>query len=86
MGDSSLMTMLSVVPLLIIAIAIAAAGIAWLSGRRAIRTVVGILLVVAGVASLLVPIGVLISMAGGALIALVGVVLLIAEYGPRRAG
>jgi hypothetical protein len=86
MGDSSLMTILSVVPLLIIAVAIAAAGIAWLSGRRAVRTVVGILLVVVGIASLFVPMGVLFSMAGGASIALVGVVLLIAEYGPRRAG
>ena len=86
MGDSSLMTILSVVPLLVIAVAIAAAGIAWLSGRRAVRTVVGILLVVVGMASLLVPIGMAFSMAGGALIVLLGVVLLIAEYGPRRAG
>jgi hypothetical protein len=86
MGDSSLMTMLSVVPLLIIAVAIAAAGIAWLSGRRAVRTVVGILLVVVGISGLFVPIVMAFSMAGGALIALVGVVLLIAEYGPRRAG
>jgi len=86
MGDSSLMTILSVVPLLVIAVAIATAGIAWLSGRRAVRTVVGILLMVVGMGSLLVPIGMAFSMAGGALIALMGVVLLIAEYGPRRAG
>ena len=51
MGDSSLITILSVVPLLAIGAAIAAAGIAWLSGRRAIRPTVAILLVVAGIAS-----------------------------------
>jgi hypothetical protein len=83
-GDSSLITILSVVPLLIIGTAIAAAGIAWLSGRRAIRTAVAIVLVAVGVASLFSPIGILLSMAGGALIALVGVVLLVAEYIPRR--
>jgi hypothetical protein len=86
MGDSSLMTILSVVPLLVIVMAMAAAVIAWLSGRRAVRTAIAILLIAVGIASLFSPIGLLLSMAGGALIALLGVVLLIAEYGPRRAG
>jgi hypothetical protein len=86
MGDSSLMTILSVVPLLIIVMAIAAAVIAWRSGRRAVRTAIAILLIVVGIASVLPPVGMLFSMAGGVLIALVGVALLIAEYGGKRAG
>ena len=85
MGDSSLMGILSVVPLLITVMAMAAAVIAWLSGWRAVRTAVAILLIVVGIASLLSPIGLLLSMAGGALIALPGVALLIAEYFPMSA-
>jgi cyanate permease len=53
MVDSSLMGILSVVPLLIIVMAMAAAVIAWLSGRRAVRTAVAILLIVVGITSLL---------------------------------
>jgi hypothetical protein len=85
MGDSSLMTILSVVPLLTIVMAMAAAAVAWRFGRRAVRTAVAILLIVVGVASLLSPIGMLFSLAGGALIALPGVVLLVAEYRPKSA-
>ena len=86
MGDSSLITVLSVVPLITIGMAIAAAGIAWLSGRRAIRSTVAILLVVVGIASLVLPFGMFLSIAGSALIVLLGIVLLIAEYFPRREG
>ena len=86
MGDSSLITILSVVPLLMIGMAIAAAGIAWLSGRRAIRTAIAILLVVVGIASLVLPFGMFLSITGSALIALLGVVLLVAEYARKSAG
>jgi len=82
MGDSSLVTWLSAVPLLITIVSTVAAVIAWRSGRRAVRTGVAILLIVIGVAIILFPVGVLSSLAGGTLIVLLGVALLIAEYRP----
>ena len=85
MGDSPFITLLSVVPLLIIVTLIAAAVIAWRSKRRAVRTTVGILLIVVGTACVLSTVGMLFSMAGGALIGVLGVVLLIAEYGSKSA-
>ncbi len=86
MGDSSLTTILSVVPLLIIVVAIAGAVLAWRSGRRAVRTAVAILLIASGMASLLSPvIGLLLSVGGSSLIALLGVALLIAAYARKSA-
>ena len=82
MGDSSLMIWLSVVPLLITIGAAVAGAFAWRSGRRAVRTVVAILLLVVGAATVLYPIGMLSSLAGGTVIVLLGVALLIAEYRP----
>ena len=85
MGDSSLMTWLSAVPLLILLVSSVAVVIAWRSGRRAVRTGVAILLIVAGVAIILFPVGVLFSLAGGTVIVLLGVALLIVEYRPGGA-
>jgi len=85
MGDSSVFTLLSVVPLLLIATGTTAAVLAWRSRRRAIRTVVAILLMVVGVACVLSTIGQLFSMAAGPLISVLGLVLLLAEYGPKSA-
>ena len=82
MGDSSLMTWLSVVPLLVAIGAAVAAAIAWRYGRRAVRTGVAVLLILVGVAIILLPVGLLSSLAGGTVIVLLGVALLIAEYRP----
>jgi hypothetical protein len=85
MGDSSLMTWLSVVPLPITIVSAVAAFIAWRSGRRAVRTGVAILLIAVGAAIVFFPVGVLFSLAGGTVIVLLGVALLIAEYRPGSA-
>lgn len=85
MGDSSLITLLSVVPLLIIVTSIAVAVISWRSRQRAVRTIVAILLMVVGAACILPTVGKLFSIAAGALIGVLGVILLIAEYGPKSA-
>ena len=85
MGDSSLTTWLSAVPLLITLISAVAAAIAWRSGRRPVRTGAAILLIVVGAAIVLFPIGVLSSLAGGTVIVLLGVALLIVEYRPGSA-
>jgi len=82
MGDSSLVTWLSVVPLLITIVSAVAAVIAWRSGRRVVRTGVAILLIVVGAALILFPVGMLSSLAGGTVIVLLGVALLILEYRP----
>lgn len=55
MGDSSLVTWLSVVPFLITIVSAVAAVIAWRSGRRAVRTGVAVLLIVVGAAIVLFP-------------------------------
>lgn len=85
MGDSSLMTWLSIVPLLIALVAAVVAVIAWRYGRRAVRTVVAILLILVGAAIILFPVGLLSSLAGGTVIVLFGVALLIVEYRPGSA-
>lgn len=82
MGDSSLMTWLSVVPLLVAIGAAVAAALAWRYGRRAVRTGVAILLILVGVAIILLPACQLSSLAGGTVIVLLGVAVLIAEYRP----
>ena len=82
MGDSSLTTWLSVVPLLVTIVSAVAAVVAWRYGRRAVRAVVAILLILVGVAIILFPVSLLSSMAGGTVIVLLGVALLIAEYRP----
>ena len=85
MGDSSLVTWLSLVPLLVTIVAAVAAVIVWRYGRRAVRAVVAILLILVGIAIILFPIGMLSSLAGGTVIVLLGVALLIAEYRPGGA-
>ena len=82
MGDSSLTTWLSAVPLLIAIVAAVVGAVAWRYGRRAIRTVVALLLIGVGAATLFLPVGLLTSLAGGTVIVLLGVALLIAEYRP----
>jgi hypothetical protein len=82
MGDSSLMTWLSAVPLLITIASAVAAFIAWRSGRRSVRTGAAILLIAVGAVIILLPVGVISSLAGGTVIVLLGVALLIAEYRP----
>ena len=85
MGDSSLVTWLSVVPLLITIVSAVAAVIAWRSGRRVVRTGVAILLIVVGAALILFPVGMLSSLAGGTVIVVLGVALFIVEYRPGGA-
>ena len=82
MGDSSLMNWLSLVPLLVTIAAAVVAVIAWRYGRRPVRTVIAVLLILVGVAIILFSIGLLSSLAGGTVIVLLGVGLLIAEYRP----
>ena len=82
MGDSSLATWLSLVPLLVTIISAVIAVIAWRYGRRAVRTVVAVLLILMGIAIILFPVGLLSSLAGGTVIVLLGVGLLIVEYRP----
>jgi hypothetical protein len=86
MGDASGITLLSAVPLLIFVVSIVAAAAAWWSRRRAIRTVVAVLLIVVGVPCILSSAGMLFAVAGGATIGVLGVVLLIVEYGGKNNG
>jgi hypothetical protein len=80
MGDSPSIMLLSAVPLLVIAASITATVVAWRSRRRAVRTIVGAFLVVFGAASMFSAVGILFSMAAGALIGMLGLALLVAEY------
>lgn len=82
MSDSSLATWLSAVPLLITIVAAVIGALAWRYGRRAGRTVVAVLLILVGAATLFFPVGLLTSLAGGTVIVLLGVAMLIAEYRP----
>lgn len=82
MGDSSVTTWLSVVPLLITIVAAVVGAIAWRYARRAVRTVVAVLLIVVGAVTLFFPVGLITSLAGGTVIVLLGVTMLIAEYRP----
>ena len=85
MGDSSLTTWLSAVPLLITIVSAVAAVIAWRSGRRAVRTGVAILLIVVGSPSSCSPLVCSLLWQAVPLIVLLGVGLLIAEYRPGSA-
>ena len=80
MGDAPFVTALSAVPLLIVVASVAGAVLAWRSRRRGVRVAAAVVLVAFGALLLLTPLGVLFSMAGAAVIALLGVVLLVAEY------
>ena len=82
MSDSSLTTWLSALPLLITIVAAVVGALAWRYGRRAIRTIVAVLLIVVGAATLFFPVGLLTSLAAGTVIVLLGVAMLIAEYRP----
>ena len=55
MGDSTLATWLSAVPLLITIVAAVVGALAWRYGRRAVRTVVALLLILVGAAALFFP-------------------------------
>ena len=85
MGDSSLTTWLSAVPLVVAIVSAVVAAIAWRYGRRAVRTAVALLLILVGAATLFFPVGLLSSLAGGTVIVLLGVAMLIAEYRPGSA-
>ncbi len=80
MGDSSFVTWLSAVPLLVLLVLIVAAAVAWRSGGRSARIGAAILLVALGPALFLCGGGLILSLAGGALSFVGGLVLLIAEY------
>ena len=80
-----MVTWISLVPLLVTIGSAVAAVAAWRYGRRAVRTVVAVLLVLVGVAIILFPVGMLSSLAGGTVIVLLGVALLTAEYRPGTA-
>jgi len=84
-GDAPGITLISAIPLLVIIISIAAAVFAWRSRKRATRTIVGVILIIIGAACTFSVVGVLFSVAGGALIVVLGAVLLIAEYRSKRA-
>lgn len=84
MGDAPGITLLSLVPLLIIAVLIVAVIVASRSGRRSARVGVGILLIVLGAATFLPGPGLLFSLGGGVLMVAVGLVLLVAEYSRGR--
>ena len=80
MGDAPFIGWLSVVPLLVILALIAAVAVAWRSGRRSVRTGAAILLVVIGIAAIFTGAGLFFSLAGGAVLVVVGLALIIAEY------
>lgn len=80
MGDSSFVTWLSAVPLLVLLVLIVAAAVAWRSGRRSARIGAAILLVVLGPTLFLCGGGLILSLAGGVLSFAAGLALLVAEY------
>ena len=84
MGDAPGITLLSLVPLLIIAVLMVAVFVAWLSGRRSVRVGVGLLLLVLGVATFLPGLGLLFSFGSDVLMISVGLVMLIAAYSRGR--
>ena len=71
--------------MLVTIVAAAAAVIAWRSRRRIVRSVAAVLLILVGIAIILFPVGMLSSLAGGTVIVLLGVALLIVEYRPGSA-
>lgn len=78
MGDAPGIGCLSVVPLIIILVAIGSAVVAWRSGKRPVRTGAAIVLIVGGIASVLFGGSLLLSIGGGGLIFLAGLALLVA--------
>jgi hypothetical protein len=80
MGDSSYITFLSVISLLVVVASAVAATFAWRSGRRGVRTAAGLALLVFGLVCLLTSAGTLSSGVGCSFIALLGLALLIAAY------
>jgi hypothetical protein len=84
MGDAPGIALLSAIPLLVIIISVAAAAIAWRSRKRAARTAVAVILIVIGAATIFPAIGMLFSVGASALIIVLGIVLLIGEYGMKR--
>jgi hypothetical protein len=85
MGDSSFITVLSMVPLLVLVTSVAALVLAWRTRRRAVRRVVAFLLIIVGIASILSTAGTLFSMVGGVVIAAMGLLLLFVSHGPKNA-
>ncbi len=77
MGDAPLITFISVLPLLVIVFLIVTAFVAWRTKRRAIRTIVAVLIMVIGILVIFSPIGVLFSMGGGIMIVVLGFLLLV---------
>jgi energy-converting hydrogenase Eha subunit C len=77
MGDSSFITVLSIVPLLVLVLSAAGLALVWRMTRRPVQRAVAFLLIVVGMFFILSAIGSLLSMAAGALIAAMGFVLLI---------
>jgi hypothetical protein len=85
MGDSSFVTLLSIVPLLGLLLSVAALVLAWRSKRSSVRRLVAFLLLVVGMACILLTAGALFFMAGGVLIAAMGLVLLIVSRRSKTA-
>lgn len=83
MGDADFVTLLSVVPLLTIVASLVVAAVAWRSGRRWVRTMAAILLLVVGGACILSTAGMLFSIPACAVIGLMALALLVVEYGPK---
>jgi drug/metabolite transporter (DMT)-like permease len=75
MGDAPFITALSAIPLLTIVFSIAVVIFLWRTKRRTVGKVIGILMIVAGVFLTFSPYGMLFSIEGGVLIAVLGVVL-----------
>jgi len=85
MGDSSLVTIFSAIPLLVVIAAVVAGAVAWRSQRRVVRNIAGLLLVLLGLVLLLSSIGVLFGMAAGLMLVVIGLALLIVEHAKKRA-
>ncbi|UCE03031.1 MAG: hypothetical protein JSW67_02215 [Candidatus Latescibacterota bacterium] len=85
MGDSSFITVLSMVPPLVLVVSVAAFVLAWRTRRRAVRGAVAFLLILVGIGSILSTAGTLFSVVGGAVIAAMGLVLLFVSHGPKNA-
>ena len=84
MGDLSIITLISVVPLLVILMSVAIALIAWRLGSRVIRIITSLILVFFGFGFLLLSLGLLFSFLAGIMIMLTGLVLLISELMEKK--
>ena len=85
MGDSSLVTIISAIPLLLVFTAVVAGVVAWRSKRSAVRTVVGLMLVLLGLVLLASSIGVLFGMTASLVLVVIGLILMIVERVKKRA-